>query len=98
MVAKDRPERWETSVGYANVSLTGRFKLAAIVGALNAATILVAFHLKSGFPLLLGLFGLALLFYVALILSIYVFHKPARWAFLGVLDTLLLAGAVHWIQ
>jgi hypothetical protein len=70
---------------------------ATIVAALNAAIILLAFGLKLGFLTVLGLFALALLFYVALILSIYVFHKPARWAFLGILDSIILVYAVHWI-
>ena len=68
------------------------------MAALNAAIILLAFHLKIGFLTVLGLFALALLFYVALILSIYVFHKPARWAFLGILDSLILAYVVHWFR
>src|ERR1700738_4184199 len=99
MIAKDWQERRGTPEEYPDVSRTkaherqtGRFKLATIVAALNAAIILLTFRLN------LGLFALALLFYVALILSIYVSHKPARWAFLGILDSLILAYAVHWIH
>jgi hypothetical protein len=105
MIAKDWQERRGTSEECPDVSRTkaherqtGRFKLATIVAALNAATILLASGLKLGFLTVLGLFALALLFYIALILSIYVFHKPARWAFLGILDSLILAYAVHWIH
>lgn len=89
MVATDGQVRWEkrckTPMEYADVGLTGKFKLATIVAALNAAIILFAIRLKLGFQTFLGLIALALLFYVALILSIYVSHKPARWAFLGIL-------------
>jgi hypothetical protein len=105
MIAKDWRERRGTPVEYADVSRTkaherrtGRFKLATSVAALNAAIILLAFHLKLGFLTTLGLLALALIFYVALILSIYVFHKPARWAFLGVVDSLILAYIVHWFR
>ena len=82
---------------YADVGLTGKFKLATIVAGLNAAIVLFAFRLKLGFPTVLGLLALAFLFYVALSLSIYVVHKPARWAFLGIEDSLILAYVVHWI-
>jgi hypothetical protein len=98
MIAKDRPELWQTPARHANVGLTGRFKMATIVAALNAAVILLAFRLQLGFLTLLGPIALALLFYAALILSIYVSHKPARWAFLGILDSLILAYVVHWIH
>jgi hypothetical protein len=102
MIAKDRQvrreQRCEAPIKYADVGLTGKFKLATIVVALNAVIILFAFRLKLGFPTVLGLFALALLFYVALILSIYVFHKPAFWAFLGLEDCLILAYVVHWIR
>ena len=104
MLAMDWQERLGTPEKYPDVNRTkaherqtGRFNLATIVVALNVAIILLTFRLRSGFLTFLGLFALALLFYVALILSIYVFHKPARWAFLGILDSLILAYAVHWI-
>jgi hypothetical protein len=101
MKAKDwqvrREERCDAPMEYADVGLTGKFKLATIVAGLNAAIVLFAFRLKLGFPTVLGLLALAFLFYVALSLSIYVFHKPARWAFLGILDSLILAYVVHWI-
>ena len=105
MIAKDRQERWRALVEYADVSRkkaherrTGRFQLATILAALNAPIILLAFCFKLGFLTTLGLFALALVFYVALILSIYVFHKPARWAFIGIVDSLILAYIVHWIR
>ena len=105
MPAKVWQERRGTAEEYPDVSRTkaherqtGRFGLATIVATLNAVIILLTFRLKLGLLTVLGLFALALLFYVALILSIYVFHKPARWAFLGMLDSLILAYAVHWIH
>ena len=101
MMAKDwqvrREERCKAPIEYADVGLTGKFKLATTVAALNAAIILFAYRIKLGFPTVLGLIALAFLFYVALILSIYVFHKPAHWAFLGLLDSVILAYVVHWI-
>ena len=105
MIAKDWRERRRTPVECVDVSRTqahesrtGRFKLATILAALNAPIILLAAHLKLGFLPVLGFLVLALIFYVALILSIYVFHKPALWAFLGSLDSLILVYVVHWIR
>jgi hypothetical protein len=45
----------------------------------------------------IGFLTLSLVFYVALVSSIYIFHKPARWAFLGILGCILLAYITHWI-
>jgi hypothetical protein len=105
MIAKDWQKRRGNPEDYPDISRTkvhegqtGRFKLATIVAALNAAIILLTFRLKLGFPTVLGLFALALIFYVALILSIYAFHKPALWAFIGIVDSLILAYIVHWIR
>ena len=105
MKAKDWRERRVTSGECADVSRThahegriGRFALATILVALNAPIILLAFCFKLGFLTTLGLLALSLIFYVALILSIYVFHKPARWAFFGIVDSLILAYAVHWFR
>ena len=102
MVAKD----WHgTPVKCADVSRTqaherrtGRFKLATILAALIAPVILLVAHLKLVFLTLLGFLVSAFIFYVALILSIYIFHKPARWAFLGIVVSLILAYLVHWIR
>ena len=105
MIAKDRQELWRAPVEYADVSRkkaherrTGRFQLATILAALNAPITLLAFHLKLAFPTVLGFLALAFLFYVALILSIYVFHKPARWAFIRIVNSLVLAYIAHWIR
>jgi hypothetical protein len=103
MIAKDWRERREIRVECADVSRTpayerrkGRFKLATILAALIAPIILLISHLKLGFLAVLGFLASALIFYVALIFSIYVLHKPARWAFLGIVGSLVLAYLVHW--
>jgi hypothetical protein len=105
MIAKDWQQRRGTPEEYPDVSRrkaherqTERFKLATIVATLNTAIILLTFRLKLAFLTDLGLLALAFLFYVALMLSIYVFHKPAHWAFLGILDSLVLVYVVHWIH
>ena len=50
MIAQNRQvrrEEWrEAPMEYADVGLTGKFKLATMVAALNAAIILFAFRLK----------------------------------------------------
>ena len=56
---------------------------------------MVQLRLMRPFPI--ELLALSLLFYVALILSIYVFHKPAQWAFLGLIASLLLALITEWL-
>jgi len=105
MNAKDWREQRVTKEECADVSRThahegriGRFDLATILVALNAPIILLAFCFKLGFITSLGLLALALIFYVALMLSIYIFHKPARWAFIGIVDSFILAYIVHWIR
>ena len=105
MIAKDWRERRGTPVECIDVSRTqaherrtGRFKLATILAALIAPVILLVAHLKLVFLTLLGFLVSAFIFYVALILSIYIFHKPARWAFLGIVVSLILAYLVHWIR
>ena len=47
-----------------------------------------------GFP---ALSCLLLVFYVALVSSIYIFHAAARWAFFGIVGSLLLAYIAHWL-
>ena len=105
MKAKDWQQRRGTPEEYPDVSRTkahekqtGRFKLGTILATFNAAIILLTFRLKLASLTVSALFALALLFYVALILSIYISHKPAHWAFLGILNSLILDYAVHWIH
>ena len=95
-VTKD--ECADVSRKHAHEGRIGRFELATILVALNAPIILLALCFKLGFITSLGLLALAFIFYVALMLSIYIFHKPARWAFIGIVDSFILAYIVHWIH
>ena len=46
----------------------------------------------------IGFLALSLIFYVALVFSVYVFHKPTLWAFLGIVGSILLACITQWLR
>jgi hypothetical protein len=79
-----------------------RFNLEVIFVALISSIILLASWVFSYEVTLIhlipiGFLVLSLVFYLALIFSIYAFHNPARWAFFGVVGSLLLACIASWL-
>jgi hypothetical protein len=61
-------------------------------------SLLDSLALSSMLLIPIGFLALSLIFYVALVFSVYVFHKTALWAFLGIVGSILLACITVWLR